>query len=293
MKTSTIINASANGCVVLLVFMVAVFHSCTTNDVQPGAIHKKERQVLIADSAVCDPVLRQSPMVRIEGGAYIPIYGSDSNAVQVQPFMLDVYPVTNAEFLLFVKQNPQWRKSQVKTLFGDANYLRTWKNDTTLGEGQVPDAPVTNVTWYAANAYCACVGKRLPTVDEWEYAAMADEHQPDARSEDTFTHRILRWYEAPETYRNAVGSTFENYWGVYDMHGLVWEWTSDFNSVLVSGDSRKGTAEDNKLFCGGSSIDATDLRNYAAFMRYAFRGSLNATYSVQNLGFRCASDIPQ
>lgn len=293
MRTSVINIKTIRGVVVLLILLSFFSGSCTVDEVQPGAIHKPTHRYLPADSSVCDPALRQSPMVVVEGGTYVPIYGRNSNAVQVAPFMMDVYPVTNEQFLLFVKQNPKWRKSQVKELFGDANYLRNWKNDTTLGEGQSPQSPVTNVTWYAASAYCECVGKRLPTVDEWEYAAMADEDQPDARNEDGFTHSIIRWYESPETHKNDVGSTSKNYWGLYDMHGLVWEWTSDFNSVLVSGDSRKGTAEDNKVFCGGSSIDATDLRNYAAFMRYAFRGSLNATYSVQNLGFRCAADIPQ
>ena len=87
-----------------------------------------------------------------------------------------------------------------------------------------------------------------------------------------------------------MGSTFKNYWGVYDLHGLVWEWTLDFNSVMVTGESRKGSTGDNNMFCGAAAVGATDLMNYAAFMRYAFRGSVKANYAIKNLGFRCVQD---
>ena len=127
-------------------------------------------------------------------------------------------------------------------------------------------------------------------MDEWEYVAMADEKRIDARTKESFNRYIMSWYEKPNTYANPVGKTFKNYWGVYDMHGLVWEWTSDFNSIFLSGESRKDKDTDNNLFCGSGSVNATDLMNYAAFMRYAFRGSLKAKYTTKNLGFRCAQD---
>ena len=61
------------------------------------------------------------------------------------------------------------------------------------------------------------------------------------------------------------------------MHGLVWEWTFDFNSIFLSGESRKDKDTDKDLFCGSGSVNATDLMNYAAFMRYAFRASIKQT----------------
>ena len=76
-----------------------------------------------------------------------------------------------------------------------------------------------------------------------------------------------------------------------DLHGLVWEWTSDFNSVLISGESRKDVDKDSNLFCGSAAVGASDLMNYAAFMRYAIRGSLKARYNMSNLGFRCANTL--
>ena len=240
--------------------------------------------MMIQGRALC----QSESMVKIKGGEFLPLYGTKED-VKVGDFEMDVYPVTNQQFLEFVNKNPRWKKSQVKKLFADENYLYEWKSDEDFGAA-LPNAPVTNVSWYAAKNYCECQGKRLPTVDEWEYAAMANEKKPDAREEKNYNQFILGWYETPNTYKNEIGSTFKNYYGVYDLHGLVWEWTLDFNSVLISGESRKDKTGDNSLFCGASAVGASDLMNYAAFMRYAFRGSIKAKYAIKNLGFRCVKD---
>lgn len=277
-----------------LLFSAACFALCVCacTPEKSASPAKTPSLVRVVNTPAQNVVVTETPMAPIAAGIYIPMYGRDSSEVRVKDFMMDVYPVTNAQFLDFVRKNPQWRRSQVKQIFGDGNYLRAWANDTTLAATQLPDAPVTCVSWYAATAYGRWKGKRLPTMDEWEYAAMAGVDREDARLDSNYTRYILDWYEKANTYNNAVGSTYRNYWGVYDLHGLVWEWTLDFNSVLMSGDSRKGAGNDN-LFCGGASIGASDLRNYAAFMRYSFRASLKANYSVRNLGFRCVKDIPQ
>jgi sulfatase modifying factor 1 len=230
-------------------------------------------------------------MVRIEGARYIPLYGRDSTVVEVKDFDLDVYPVTNSEYLDFVREYPKWQKSKAKAIFADGTYLRNWKNDLELNDGELLNSPVTYVSWFAAKSYCECQGKRLPTMDEWEFAAMADQTVKDARVKKSYNQQILSWYEAPRSNENTIGENPKNYWGVYDLHGLVWEWTSDFNSVLLSGESRKDNEKDNNLFCGSASLGATDLMNYAAFMRYAFRGSIKANYAIKNLGFRCATDV--
>lgn len=230
-------------------------------------------------------------MAEVKGGNYIPLYGTNATKVEVQRFLLDKYPVTNQDFLKFVQENPKWKKSKAVKIFADARYLYTWENDDSFNKNISFNSPVTNVSWFAAKNYCECQGKRLPTMDEWEYAARADEDTPDARVKESYNQKILSWYESPDSHKNEVGSTFKNYWGIYDMHGLVWEWTSDFNSVMISGESRAGSEADRNLFCGSGALGATDLMNYAAFMRYAFRGSLKAAYSIKNLGFRCAKDV--
>ena len=247
---------------------------------------------LIICSSFSNKVMGQTEnMLVVKGGVYIPLYGIDSTKVKVTSFLMDIYPISNSDYLEFLKNNPNWKRSKVKRLFSDGNYLINWAEDDNFGDTLLPNAPVTNVSWFAAKKYCECLEKRLPTVDEWEYAAMADETVPDARKKTDYNQYILEWYETPKSFNNTIGSTFKNYWGIYDLHGLVWEWTMDFNSVLISGESRKDVDKDSNLFCGSAAVGATDLMNYAAFMRYAFRGSVKANYAVKNLGFRCVRDF--
>lgn len=238
---------------------------------------------------VFEVTAQNNGMATVKGGVYLPLYGTADVTVKVDPFLMDIYPVTNAEFLKFVKENPQWKKSNIKRLFADESYLTKWKTDEAFSG--LANSPVTNVSWFAAKKYCECQGKRLPKMDEWEFAAMANENMPDARKVKSYNQFILNWYETPKTFNKEVGSTFKNYWGIYDLHGLVWEWSQDFNTVLISGESRKDVDKDSNLFCGSAAVGASDLMNYAAFMRYAFRGSMKARYSSQNLGFRCAKDL--
>lgn len=229
-------------------------------------------------------------MATISKGSYTPLYGRDSAQVKVDAFLIDVFPVTVSEYLQFLKENPKWRKSQVKGIFADKNYLNGWEGDLKPNPDTKGNEPITSISWFAAKEYCKCQGKRLPTLDEWEYVAMADSKRLDARRTESYNQYILDWYEQPKRKHTTIGSTFKNYWGVYDMHGLVWEWTQDFNSVMIASESRTG-GNDNNLFCSAAAVGATDLMNYAAFMRYAFRSSLKGNYSVNNLGFRCAKDI--
>jgi len=233
---------------------------------------------------------QEANMTSIEGGDYLPLYGDVKNETHVGTFQLDIYPVTNHEFLDFVRDQEEWQKDKPIKLYTDEAYLNHWASPLDLGQAR-PDAAVTNVSWFAAKAYCAWKVKRLPTLDEWEYAAMAGEQNMDARTSEDYNQYILSWYETARTYLNPVGSGMKNVYGVFDLHGLVWEWTYDFSSVLLSSESRNGGNPDNNLFCGSSAIGATDLMNYAAFMRYAFRSSMKARYTSRNLGFRCAKNL--
>ncbi|MFO0646793.1 MAG: formylglycine-generating enzyme family protein [Polyangiales bacterium] len=230
----------------------------------------------------------------IRGGEYQPFYRlAGRNRVTVRAFAMEVTPVTNARYLAFVQANPAWQRSRVRRLFADADYLAHWRADTELGPDARPSQPVTRVSWFAARAYCRAQGRRLPTEAEWEYVARASERSPEAPSDPVTTARILAWYGHPQAPLSDVGLGRADYWGLRDIHGLVWEWVDDFNSALVVTDSRDNQGPGVGRFCGAASAGARDVGDYVAFMRYAFRQSLRGAYTVRNLGFRCATDIAQ
>lgn len=250
--------------------------------------------VLAALLLVVAPLAAAEPppgMVLIPAGVYVPLLRdqADPDKVPVAAYWLDERPVTNGEFLAFVRANPQWRRSRVSPLFADARYLARWAGNVEPGPRAPAAAPVVEVSWFAARAYARWAGKRLPTIAEWERAAAAGFHRADGRAEAGFTTAVLGWYATPApAVLPAAGSGAPNFFGARDLLDLVWEWVDDFNTVLVSGDSRG--AGGAGMFCGGSAANNRDPSDYAAFMRLGYRSSLSANYTVANLGFRCARD---
>ncbi len=227
-------------------------------------------------------------MVTVEAGEVellFPIEGEE--AAWVEPFRLDTVPVTNADFLAFVEQHPEWRRSAVPELFADAGYLRGWVNDTQLGTLELR-APVTNVSWFAAAAYCEARGARLPTEAEWEYVAQGGITHRNGKEEVGYYDRVLTLTSKRPRQPGPVGQDDANYFGVHDLHGLVWEWVLDIGAGFNTGDSRSEGDRRLQLVCGGGSAGAQDKSDYAAFLRYAYRSGLGGSYSGSGLGFRCA-----
>ena len=97
-------------------------------------------------------------MVKIEGGSYRPLYlKKETSLIKVKPFQIDKYPVTNAEFAEFVKTHPQWQKGNIGSKQAEKAYLKHWvKNGSNSYAPKASELkhPVTNVSWFAANAYC-------------------------------------------------------------------------------------------------------------------------------------------
>lgn len=233
-------------------------------------------------------------LVMLPSGTYLPFYAAKTKdaveakklPVLVPAFQIEKHAVTEEEFLEFVRVHPEWRRSKVKPVFADSHYLERWRGDLKLPDPSEKKSPVTQVSWFAAKAYCESRDEQLPTVDQWEYAARI------GASDDAKTRqRILDWYARPS--RGApgpIGSAGTDKNGVSDMHGLIWEWTLDFNSAILTGESRENGTKDSNLFCGNGSAGASDPTDYAAFMRYAFRNSMKASYTASTLGFRCVKE---
>lgn len=233
-------------------------------------------------------------LVRIPAGSYAPLVRSTDEpaSVPVAAFLLDARPVTNAEFLAFVRANPKWQRSAVSPLFADTGYLSHWAGDLELGARAPAESPVVRVSWFAVRAFAKWVGKRLPTTAEWERAAAAGYTTAEGASEPGFSAGVLATFARPmPEVLPPAGAGRANFFGARDLLSSVWEWVDDFNTAMVTGESRGDTGLERTLFCGAGAANARDLTNYPAFMRAGLRSSLRANYAVPNLGFRCAQSI--
>lgn len=261
----------------------------------------KRLSLLLSALALAAAVLRAIPerVVQIDGGKFTPLYGVESSDEQltVETFWIDRFPVTNAEFSEFLRTDRTWSAETLPAILSDSGFLRHWtREEGSVAEPRSEDArkPVVRVSWFAASDYCVAKGGRLPSVLEWEYVGAASADKRDASRDPGFVQQLLEWYSKPSGGTDAlraVGEGSPNAWGVHDMHGLVWEWTADFNSIFVGGDNRREGEQVANMFCGAGAAGGTDKANYAAFMRYAFRNSLRGNYTTSNLGFRCAYDV--
>ena len=222
-----------------------------------------------------------APLVPIPAGEFRPFFKTKSaiRSVAVAPFELDALPVSRGQFLVFLREHRQWRRSAVRELFAESTYLADWLDDLHDGD-QDEDKPVTFVSWFAARAYCASVGGRLPALAEWERAAG---HAVPAlatsieQSRSPFAFAMGR----PADDLEKTSLEFED----------IWEWTEDFDAAPVAAPSVGRSAPPSSLFCG-DGYRSNEPTDYAAFLRYSFRSSLRASYALKSLGFRCAYSSP-
>lgn len=225
----------------------------------------------------------------IAGGPLNSALSEDGKAVTVAPYRLRTTPVTNAEYLAFVLQHPEWRRGAVAALFAAGGYLAGWSTPGDFAPLQA-NAPVTQVSWHAARAFCQSEQARLPSWYEWEMVAAADATRRDARSDPLWRERILQWYEHPASQSLPLVGQNPNVWHVSDLHGSIYEWVEDFNGLFVATDSRSQGEQRTLGTCGAGALSLNDRENYAILMRIAMLAALNANDTLGSVGFRCARD---
>lgn len=236
-------------------------------------------------------VISPKKMVTVPAVNYKPFFVTKSDKpIRVAAFKMDETAVTNLEYLEFVKANPQWRRSRVNRLFADANYLRHWESDLSIGPNKkIYNSPVVYVSWFAAQAYSRWKNKKLPTIAQWESAAKAP---PKNKEFTSLADYILDWNSKPNPpFLPNVKSTYQNVYGLYDMNGLIWEWTFNFNSFIGATDTRGNNVVDLNNFCAAGAVNVVDKTDYAGFLRFSYRGSLKGNFCIANLGFRCVKDL--
>ncbi len=231
-------------------------------------------------------------MVLISSNVYYPLFKTEFDVffpIEVDSFYIDKYPVTNGEFLFFLKKKTDWNKKKIKSLFADENYLNHWDLYNFI---DIVDKPVTNVSWFAANEFCNFYGKRLPTVVEWESVGYSSEFSSIGNGDPAYLINILNWYVGEkDNYLIKIQNMKKNYWGIFGMNGIIWEWVEDFSSVIMLNVDAEGGELEEVLYCGAVATKSIDPTDYAAFMRFAFRNSLKADYTMSSLGFRCVKSV--
>lgn len=246
--------------------------------------------VLATSAFACMPQIAGAAEYRsLPGGMLRTIFPPDGKSAEarVEPFSMRTTPVSVAEFQVFVKKRGEWRRDKVSTVFAESNYLASWPS-AVAADPERAGEPVTQVSWFAAAAYCESEGGRLPTWYEWELASAADEKRADAREDPAWRERILGWYARPSTDPlPKVGKSGANIFGIRDLHGVVWEWVHDAGSLMVSADNREQGDPDLMRFCGAGALSANDRENYAVLMRVALLSSMSAAGTTRSLGFRC------
>ena len=239
--------------------------------------------------------------------SYAPVPGGEFRSVlpegvaaaasPVEPFALQRIPVTNGDYLEFVRTHPEWQRGKEPGTLADSHYLQHWAGPLELGSQARADQPVTKVSWFAARAYCESHEARLPRWIEWEFAAAADEHVADARHDPMWRQRILATLSRSSgSPLPAVGLKAANLYGVHDLHGVVWEWVGVFDTLFATtGQSDHAgmpmSHGDTAMSCGAAALSVSDPENYPMILRLAVLASLNRNSTTADLGFRCARSI--
>jgi formylglycine-generating enzyme required for sulfatase activity/uncharacterized caspase-like protein len=199
--------------------------------------------------------------------------------VSVPTFLMGKYPVTQA----------QWR-----AVAGFPQVKQALEPDPSRFKGD--NRPVEQVSWLDTVEFCARLSNhskrkyRLPSEAEWEYACRAGTTTSYSFGNDAAQLENYAWYdENSGSETHPVGQKPSNAFGLFDMHGNVWEWCDDdwhgnYEGAPTDGrawvDDNDNRSQRSKLQRGGSWDE------YGWDCRSAFRGSLEARGQYYYSGFR-------
>jgi len=224
--------------------------------------------------------------------------------VTLSDFYISEYAITNEQYCRFLNATgvPSNGKANVEG-YGSQTLISSGKWGVQYSGGQwqpqtgYANHPVIYVSWYGAKAFCDWAGGRLPTEAEWEYACRAGTTTPFNTGNNLTTSEANYNGNYPYNgnavgvylgHTQPVGSYASNAWGLYDMHGNVWEWCSDwygsFGTAAVTNPQGANTGS-YRVLRGGSWYGS------AQYCRSAGRNIDTPDNSDYYFGFRMASSL--
>ena len=224
-------------------------------------------------------------MAYVPGGEYMmgrndgDGYESPAHSVTVRPFFMDIYEVTNEEYAKYVQTHPQ------------SSVPGYWINDAyPAGAAR---KPVTGVTWADAAAYAGWAGKRLPTEEEWEFAARGTDGRRYPWGNDWRSGAANVATSAASGGRGDTGMVdvgryngAPSPFGIYDMAGNAWEWTAGNLKTYQGGRLPADANPNDKVIRGGSWASTADQATTT--FRRGWAATSEKDYSFT--GFRCVKD---
>lgn len=159
------------------------------------------------------------------------------------------------------------------------------------------NVPIRRLTWLSAVAYCKWLSQRegkivrLPSEAEWEYACRAGSNSKYSFGDDSSKLEEYAWYEKnSQRVTHDVGRKKPNAWGLYDMHGNIWEWCSDryadnYEQTPTDGSAHMVRSEKGMVLRGGAWSAKPDN------LRSAVRINLGANSRNYFVGFRVVIEL--
>jgi formylglycine-generating enzyme required for sulfatase activity len=232
-------------------FAVAPFNEKTAKQYQ--AIHAKHLRVPVVQTNSIGMKMALIPPGEFMMGSpadekdRLPVEGPQHRVRITRPFYLAIHDVTVRQFGMFVADARYKTEAERDGQGGygyDGGQWRqksefNWRN---TGFTQTGEHPVVNVSWNDAAAFCKWLSQKegktfcLPTEAQWEYACRAGTTTKYSFGDDESELKEYAWYASNGGGRtHAVGARKSNAWGLYDMHGNVWQWCDDwFGSYVAS-----------------------------------------------------------
>jgi formylglycine-generating enzyme required for sulfatase activity len=167
---------------------------------------------------------------------------------------------------------------------------KLWKSvmGNNPSDNKGDDLPVEYVDWNDCQEFCKNTGLQLPTEAQWEYACRAGSTGPYA---GTGKLKDMGWYDDnSDDETHPVGTKQPNAWGLYDMHGNVWEWCVDWY-----GDYSKGAVTDPKGSSSGSgrAVRGGSCRSNAGYCTSSYRESIGPSSAYSDYGFRLVRTLSE